>query len=120
MGIKGMEESWESLSAFLSSGRKSCLTWRSILDVDDAEDRADYADSFQLFRDLPWHGQTIYRLTGTRVAWLNPLLLLLMVLVIVGVSSARFAIILCTPPASWQLKCLSFLLLMEEILQQLA
>lgn len=71
---------------------------KSTEDLDVADDDSD-DETFQWIRDLPWHGRAIWRLAGTRVAWLNPLLLATLTLVILGISSARFAIIVCTPPA---------------------
>lgn len=65
----------------------------------------DDSDTFELYRDLGWHGHAIFKLTGSRVALLNPLFLLFMIVFIVGVSSARFAITLCTPPAPGLTKC---------------
>jgi len=56
-------------------------------------------EAFQLLCDLPWHGRAIWRLAGTRIAWLNPLLLAGLTVLLLGISSARFAIIVCTPPA---------------------
>ena len=69
---------------------------------------AVHEETFQWIRDLPWHGRAIWKLAGTRVAWLNPLLLAMLTCLILGVSSARFAIIVCTPPAPWLLNSASF------------
>jgi len=67
-------------------------------DWDVADDDSD-DETFQWICDLPWHGRAIWRLAGTRIAWLNPLLLAMLTFAILGISSARFAIIVCAPPA---------------------
>lgn len=67
-----------------------------------------HEEAFQLLCDLPWHGRAIWRLAGARIAWLNPLLLAMLTVLILGISSARFAIIVCAPPAPWLLKPASF------------
>eukprot|EP00434_Breviolum_minutum_P026102 symbB.v1.2.023078.t1/scaffold2054.1/size90980/3 len=67
-------------------------------DLNVADEDSD-DEAFQLLCDLPWHGRAIWRLAGTRIAWLNPLLLAVLTVLILGISSARFAIIVCTPPA---------------------
>ena len=68
-------------------------------DLNSADEDSDDDDAFQLLCDLPWHGRAVWRLAGTRIAWLNPLLLALLTFLILGTSSARFAVIVCTPPA---------------------
>lgn len=69
---------------------------------------AVHEEAFQLLCDLPWHGGAVWRLAGTRIAWLNPLLLAMLTILILGISSARFAIIVCTPPAPWLLNSAFF------------
>ena len=51
-----------------------------------------------------WQGRVVSGLTGSRVVWLNPLILFLMMAMMSYISFLRFGIVLCTPPTLQDLK----------------
>eukprot|EP00971_Amphidinium_carterae_P085390 1689123-Amphidinium_carterae.1 len=54
--------------------------------------------SFRVFRDLTWHGRIVYKLSGSKVALINPLLVVFLLWAVIGVSALRLTVVMCLPP----------------------
>eukprot|EP00971_Amphidinium_carterae_P175989 3488601-Amphidinium_carterae.1 len=54
--------------------------------------------SFRVIRDLTWHGRIVYKLSGSKVALINPLLIVFLLWAVIGVSALRLTGVMCLPP----------------------